>query len=353
MARFVGKHWSDALINGLGLMVLLWIVWITLDWTLLSAAGWSDSRESCGQRSGACWPFIAEKLRLIAFGTYPYGEQWRPLFGSVLLIGMVIMTGIRVVELGPRWPIRWLVGAWIGVLPGVWILMGGGLFGLDVVPTSRWNGLPVLLILAIASLAVAVVLGILLAFARARSASSMVRRCAALYVDGMRAIPMVSVLFVGVFVLPLTLPRDIHLDPMISVLVVLMCFHAAYVAEDVRAGIESIPSGQTDAGYSLGLSSYAVNRLVVLPQAMQQALPALLNTVIGAYKDTSLVLILGLFDLVATARMAFSDPLWQGHALEAYSLVGLWFFVSCAFLSWVGRRLDRRSTQLASSARHN
>lgn len=335
----------DRLLNGIGLVVLAWILWMLVDWLIVSAVGWQGDRASCLDATGACWPFWAEKWRLMLFGTYPFESHWRPMASSLLLLTLVVVTGCQCAGVAFRFSIPTLSTLWVlGCVLSVF-LMAGGLFGLSAVPTTRWNGLPVLLLLAILSLALAVPLGILLAVTRVKSQSAVVRLASAMFVDGMRAIPMVSVLFVGIFVLPLVFPRQVNLDPIWSTLLVLIVFHAAYVAEDVRAGLESVPVGQSDAALALGLTRFQVIRHVVLPQALTQALPALLNTIIGAYKDTSLVLILGLFDLVATARMAFSDPLWQRQALEAYVLVGVWFFVSCRFLSWVGRRIDQSSAR--------
>ena len=338
-------YFRDRLLNGIGLVALVWILWWAFDWLIVSAIGWGGDRASCLNATGACWPFWAEKWRLMLFGTYPFESHWRPMAASLILLTLVGVTGCQCARVIFRFSVSTLSVFWVlGCIVSV-ILMAGGIFGLSPVPTTRWNGLPVLLLLAILSLILALPLGIGLAVARVKSESAVIRIAAAVFVDGMRAIPMVSVLFVGIFVLPLVFPRQVNLDPMWSTLLVLIVFHAAYVAEDVRAGLESVPAGQSDAALALGLTRMQVIRHVVLPQALTQALPALLNTIIGAYKDTSLVLILGLFDLVATARMAFSDPLWQRQALEAYVLVGLWFFVSCRFLSWVGRRIDQSSVR--------
>lgn len=330
---------ADQLINLLGFLTLGWLCWSGMQWLLIDAIPPWQERSLCTAETGACWPFWREKFRLILFGTYPYASQWRALIASVLLVGLVIITGLSLTGRWVRLPARTMVVVWIVGLSLSMALMMGGWLGLDPVPTAKFNGLPVLLILSVGAIALAIPLGIVLAFARHRSHSATIRLCATIYIEGMRAIPMVSVLFIGIFILPLAVPKQASFDPLFATLIVLIFFHAAYVAEDVRGGLISISIGQIDAGRALGLSEFKINRLILLPQALRQALPALMNTVIGAYKDTSLVLILGLFDLVATARMAFSDPLWQGQALESYVLVGAWFFLSCAYLSWVGRHL--------------
>lgn len=329
---------STHLLNGLGLVLLAGICWMVLDWLVFSATPLGAGRAACLDQAGACWPFWQEKLRLMLFGTYPFDQQWRPLVASLLMIGLVVSTGIRLTATqGASQPL--LLTAWLTLLPLSTLLMLGGVMGLPSVPTAKLNGLPVLLLLSVGAIALALPIGVSLAMMRVHHASIIMRRAAAISIDGVRAIPMVSVLFVGIFVVPLALPQGTPFDPLWATLVVLVLFHATYVAEDVRGGLLAISHQQIDAAAALGLTPAQTKRLVLRPQAIQHALPALMNTVIGAYKDTSLVLILGLFDLVATARMAFSDPLWQGFALEAYVLVGLWFFVSCSFLSWIGRRL--------------
>lgn len=335
---------TDRVLNLLGLMVLVWLAWATFQWLVWDAIPPGQSRELCTPEVGACWPFWQEKWRLILFGTFPYESQWRALLASVLLIGLVVNTGLYLTGTLKRIHPKGVITAWVLGLCLSMGLMTGGWLGLTPIPTAKFNGLPVLLILSVGAIALAIPLGIFLAFARHRSQNASIRVAATIYIEGVRAIPMVSVLFIGIFILPLAMPKQSGFDPLIATLVVLILFHATYVAEDVRGGLQSIPKGQIDAGRALGLSEWAINRHILLPQALKQALPALMNTVIGAYKDTSLVLILGLFDLVATARMAFSDPLWQRQSFEAYVVVGLWFFISCAFLSWVGRHLKVASS---------
>jgi general L-amino acid transport system permease protein len=197
----------------------------------------------------------------------------------------------------------------------------------------------VLLFLAAFGLALSFPLGLLFALGRA-SRMRVVASAATGVIEFLRGVPMVTVLFFGVFVLPLVMPGG-RLEPLFAALVALVLFHAAYVAEDLRGGLQSVPRSQYEGALSLGLSYAQTMRLVVLPQAVRAAIPALTNTAIGGFKDTSLVVIVGLHDLMSTAKMAYNDPQWQRYALEAYVFVGALFFVLCWAVSAAGRRLER------------
>ncbi len=330
--------------------LVLAILWVVADWLVLSAVPPLADPAACAEAAGACWPFWVEKSRFILFGTYPFAEQWRPMLVSLILLGLAISTGQMAVS--GRWPdIRLFAGLWLAGMAASFVLMGGGVLGLVPVDANRWNGLPILLVLSTIALALALPVGVLLALARYQTRHRLLHRAASAYVEIMRGVPMVTLLFVGVFVLPLTLPAGTAIDPIVTVLIALVFFHAAYFAEDVRSGLLALPAGQQEAASALGLGFWQTARLVLLPQAIERAMPALVNSTIGAYKDTSLVVILGLHDLSATARMAFSDVAWGNQALEAYAFVGMWFLASCSYLSWIGRRLAARATKGRSYSR--
>ena len=328
-----------ALISLLSAILALWLGWAALSWLLIDATPPLAPAEACATRRGACWPFLVEKTRFILFGTYPFDAQWRPALVSAILCALSAFAGLQAIGRAPRIGVLPTVALWIAGLLAAFVLMSGGVFGLVPVDSTRWNGLPILLILSVVTIAVAFPLGALLALARDQATYPLMRRAAAAYIEIMRGVPMVTVLFVGIFVLPLMLPPGTAISPVSATLIALTLFHASYFAEDFRSGLQSLPAGQRESAKSLGLSYWQATALIILPQATHRCLPALLNSVIGAYKDTSLVVILGIHDLTATARMAFNDPGWRGHALEAYALVGFWFFFSCAFLSAIGRHL--------------
>lgn len=342
------RWWRDtrrqpgtAVLGLIAVALLAALALVIVDWLLIAAAPPWGTAATCAEHRGACWPFWMEKGRFILFGTYPHALHWRPALVSAILLGLSVLTGQMVV--GGRWragPL--LAGLWLVGVVASFVLMGGGRLGLVPVDATRWNGLPVLLILSTVALALAFPLGVLLALARYQTRYRLIRRITGLHVEVMRGLPMVTLLFVGAFVLPLMLPRGVGISPVMAVLVALVFFHSAYFAEDIRAGLLALPAGQAEAAAALGLGFWRGVRLVLLPQALVRALPALVNSTIGAYKDTSLIVVVGLFDLDATARMAFAEIEWGRQAFEAYVFVGAWFLLSCSYLSWIGRRLGRR-----------
>ncbi len=316
-------------------LFLLWIVPSVLSWLFFDATGFSGDEAMCRSVDGACWPFIREKARLILFGTYPYVEQWRAALASLTIIGLVAVLMLK------RLNFIKMISLWVAGTAVFVGLMLGGFLGLPEVQTVKWNGLPIFLLLSVSSLAAAFPLGVLLALARHQKNYILIRSLASGYIELIRGVPLLTVLFMGLFILPLILPKGFFIEPLIAVLVALMLFHAAYFAEDIRGGLQALPTGQFEAADSIGLQYWPKVILIVLPQTLKKSLPAILNTVIGGYKDTSLVVIVGIHDMLATAKMAYSDPGWQRYGLEAYFFVGVWYFFSCACLSAYGRHLEK------------
>jgi general L-amino acid transport system permease protein len=316
-------------------LFLLWIVPAIFSWMFIDAVGFGGDEALCRSAQGACWPFMREKARLILFGTYPYDQQWRAALASLVVIGLVGTLMFKRLKV-KHMVLLWVVGGALFVG-----LMLGHIMGLPTVQTVQWNGLPVFLLLAVFSLAAAFPLGIILALARFQNQHLLIRSLATGYIELIRGVPLLTVLFMGLFILPMIMPQGFFIEPLIAILVALMMFHAAYLAEDIRGGLQILPRGQFEAADSLGLSYRYKVLLVVLPQALKKALPAIFNTLIGAYKDTSLVVIVGIHDMLSTAKMAYSDPGWQKYGLEAYFFVGLWYFTSCWCLSAYGRHLEK------------
>ncbi len=328
----------DSIVTVCVVVFLLWIVPAIISWAFIDSVGFGGTEALCRSSQGACWPFMREKARLILFGTYPYDQQWRAALASVVVIALVGTLMLK------RLKVIWMISLW--VIGGALFvsLMLGSVMGLPTVQTVQWNGLPIFLLLAVFSVAAAFPLGIVLALARFQNQHLLIRSLATGYIELIRGIPLLTVLFMGLFILPMIMPQGFYLEPLFAILVALMMFHAAYLAEDIRGGLQILPKGQFEAADSLGLSYRYKVVFVVLPQALKKALPAIFNTLIGAYKDTSLVVIVGIHDMLSTAKMAYSDPGWQKYGLEAYVFVGIWYFVSCWCLSAYGRRLERVKT---------
>lgn len=313
---------------------LVWAIPLAVRWLFVDAVGPAGDVDACKTAAGACWAFLRVKGDVILTGTYPFDERWRAqLAAAVTLVTVAVALFWRGGFLG-------LAGLFLAACLANLALLSGGVFGLPRVDSTRWNGLPLVLFLAVFTMALALPIGVALALAR-RSRAVVVRTVAIAWIEAIRGIPMVAVLFAGVFILPLLLPPGWQVSSMISIFVVLTVFHAAYFAEDARSGLDDFDKGQIEAALAIGLTRWQTLRLVVLPQALRTALPALTNSIIGGFKDTSLVAIVGLYDLMATSRLATGDVEWQAYTTEADIVVGLFYLVTCIAVSERFRRLAR------------
>src|SRR5690606_1075234 len=282
-----------------------------VDWAFLQADFTSCARPECRKAAGACWAFIVEKHRLILFGTYPYDEQWRPLLATIILIAVIVCSGLR-----RFWNMR-LAVIWVVGLTAVAILMWGGVFGLTYVENSQWGGLPLTLILSTFGIAFAFPIGVLLALGR-RSRMPAIKALCVVYIELIRGVPLISLLFMSSVMLPLFLPVGVSFDRLLRAQIAIILFAAAYVAETVRGGLQAMPRGQYEGAAALGLSNWQPMRRIVLPQALRIVIPPLVGIFIVLFKDTSLVVVIGIFDLTTAAKVALSDPAWRGFGVEAY-----------------------------------
>jgi general L-amino acid transport system permease protein len=302
-------------------------------WVLIDAI-WSAPNGQACHGEGACWAFIAEKARFILFGRFPYTEHWRPLFVVVIFIAMILASCDRRLW-GRRLGLLWFAG-----LGAVAVLMWGGVLGMTYVDTELWSGLPLTLILAVVGVALAFPFAILLALGR-RSQLPAVRMVSIAYIELVRGVPLITVLFMASIMLPLFLPTGFTIDKLLRAQVAFILFAAAYLAEVIRGGLQAIPKGQIEAASALGLGYWQRTRLIVLPQALAMVIPPLVNNFIGGFKNTSLVIIIGLFDLLGTANAALTDPNWQGFAAEAYVFTAAIYFCFCFFMSRYSQMLER------------
>ena len=319
----------------LALVVLIgWIGWEFLDWAFINAV-WRPDPKACRAAQGACWGFVAEKHRFMFFGPYPYAEQWRPAVATLLLIGLWIFSSLK-----SNWRPR-LVPIWGVGLIVIGVLMWGGVLGLPHVENERWGGLILTLLLSTFGLAFAFPLSILLALGR-RSELPVIRMLCVGYIELIRGVPLISVLFMASVMLPLFLPGGVSIDKLLRAQIALILFAAAYLAEVVRGGLQAIPRTQYEMADALGLNYFQKVIHVVLPQALRIAVPPLVSTCIGFFKDTSLVVVIGLFDLLQAAKVSLQDPDWSGFGVEAYLSVSLVYFVFCYAMSRYARTLEAR-----------
>jgi general L-amino acid transport system permease protein len=323
LARMFGTPLNGAL-SVVFLGSFLWVLPGLVRWLILDAAFLPAEPRTCQAAAGACWSFVIAKSGQILFGIYPPDERWRPGLACMLILGLLGWS-VRPTSWNGR-----LALLWVATLALVIWLMGGG-FGLASVPTSSWGGLPVTLILTVAAIGIAFPLSIVLALGR-RSDMPVVSVLCVLFIETVRGLPLLSILFVASIMLPLFVPEALLPDKFVRALIALTLFASAYLAEVIRGGLQAVPRGQYEGAKALGLGYWRMQRLVILPQAIRIVIPALANTIIVMIKNTSLVLVVGLFDLISSGKAALSDPAWPSPSTETYLFIGaIYFALSFAF----------------------
>ncbi|MBK9137061.1 MAG: amino acid ABC transporter permease [Betaproteobacteria bacterium] len=327
--------WLTSLMTLAVLALAAWALPPLFGWSVWHATAVPDNalcREIHG--TGACWGVVAEKGRLIVFGRYPFEEQWRPLVACGLLVGLLAASGLRTF-----WRPA-LALAWVAVFAAFFVLMRGGILGLTPVETARWGGLPLTLLLSAVSLVVAFPLAVLVALGR-QSHLPAIRTICVLYVELIRGVPLISVLFMASFILPLFMPQGTTIDVLARVLIGMTLFTAAYLAEVIRGGLQALPKGQVEAAQALGMTYWQTQRKIVLPQALRLVVPAIVNTFIGAFKDTSLVTIVSLYDLTGAVQLALGDADWRKFFIEGQLFAAAIYFVACFAMSRYSRWLEQ------------
>jgi general L-amino acid transport system permease protein len=337
--RWLRENLFSSWPSALATLAILWLACTLVppfvSWAVVDAV-WSapDSGPCRAAGAGACWALIAEKHRFILFGTYPYEQHWRPALGIVVLIALYALSALR------RFWRPQLALAWLGGLTLIGVLMWGGVPGLPYVENERWGGLMLTLLLATFGIAIAFPVSIVLALGR-RSGLPAVRALSVAWIELVRGVPLISLLFMASVMLPLFLPAGVTIDKLLRALIAMIVFAAAYLAEVVRGGLQAVPHGQEEAADALGLPYWRKTLLVVLPQALRIAIPPLVNTFIAFFKDTSLVVIIGLFDLLTSIKVALTEPAWTGFGVEAYLFASLVYFAFCAAMSRYSQNLER------------
>ena len=325
--------WFNSILTLVTLYVLGKIIPPFIRWAFVESL-WFSTGDACRGAEGACWSVIPNNIRFILFGFFPYELQWRPLVAMILLVGLLFYSRDR-----KHWK-KSLAYAWAAGLVIMGLLMKGGLFGLDVVETSQWGGLPLTLMLSVFGLTAAYPLGVILALGR-QSQMPAVKILCIIYIEMIRGVPLITLLFMSSIVFPLFLPEGVTVNVILRAQVAIIMFTAAYIAEVVRGGLQGMSKGQYEAAESLGLNYYQTMRLVILPQALKIVIPPTVSQLISALKDTSLVVIIALYDLLKTTQSVLSDPNWMAFSSEAYIFVALIYFCLCYFMSSYCRRLEK------------
>lgn len=320
-------------------LLCLYVVWrISLplvDWLLVEANWHGTSRADCTS-AGACWVFIRARFAQFMYGQYPVPERWRVDLLGLLTLGVIVALSWRRLPRRRHAAIIALL-----VLPplGIWLLYGG--FGLGIVETREWGGLMLTLFLAIYAGLIAIPLGILLALGR-QSRLPVIRFASIVFIEFWRGVPIIAVIFLASLLLPLIMPSGVNVDRLARAVLGLAFVIAAYMAEAVRGGLQALPEGQVEAAQALGLGYWRITRLIVLPQALRIALPAMTNEFIALFKNTTLVLIVSIFDLLGIAQASLADPAWVGMNMEAYVFAGAIYWFTCFGLSQWSRSREKR-----------
>lgn len=316
--------------------LMLYIAWKLFDWAILSAVWSADNAALCAEATGACWSVIDARHRLILFGLYPFDEHWRSTLACLAIIATVVLSCIP-----GFWRMGRLVSLWIVGFGFYVMLMDGRLIGQAHVTTDQWGGLALTLFMFSSVVLLGMPMGLLLALAR-RSNLPIVRGAASLLIDFIRSLPLLTTLFAAAIVIPLLLPDWLNGDKIWRVIVGFALFFACYQAEVFRGGFQAIPKGQFEAGKALGLTAWQTLSRIVLPQVFRHALPSTINMVVVTFKETAIVIIIGFFDILASANAAFGTVDWAPYYIEVYAFVGAIYWIFIFSLSQYGEYLKAR-----------
>jgi general L-amino acid transport system permease protein len=327
----------------LSVLLLYWIFVPLLNFTVFNAVWTGADREACIITDarpvvGACWPFVAERLQYFIYGSYPVEERWRPTLFFVLLLVSVIWV-LRLTA--PRRDLGMMFAFVFTPLVSWWLLSGG--WGLTPVPTNLWGGILISLLVAAVGIVFSLPFGILLALGR-RSKMPAVKLASVILIEFVRGVPFITVLFMASNMLPLFVPEQYAPDKLLRALIAAAIFASAYMAEVVRAGLQALPKGQYEGAMAMGLGYWQMMRLIILPQALKVTIPNIVNTYIGLFKDTTLVVVVGLFDFLKTIEAARIDPKWAAPTTSAtgYMFAAIFYFICCYLMSRYARATEER-----------
>jgi len=330
----------DTILSIVGITVALLIIIPLVKWALIDATWVGDNREACAANTaGACWAFIHANIGQFIYGRYPDPERWRVNLFFLLLVAGIVPMAI------PSAPFKQLNLLYIFIIFPVvsGLLLVGGFAGLPEVDTEVWGGLFLTLVVSYVGMALSLPFGILLALGR-RSEMPGVRAVCVAIIEVARGVPLITVLFMASVMLPLFLPEGVNFDKLLRALIGVSLFASAYMAEVIRGGLQAVPKGQYEGAKAMGLNYWQMTRLIILPQAIRIVIPGIVNTFIGLFKDTSLVYIISIFELLSTIRNSLADPVWATSTTPgtglAFAAAVFWIF--CFGMSQYSQYTERR-----------
>ena len=330
------SNWLDAVLS---LVFGLFIIWVTVklvDWAILDAVWRVKNREQCGQSGGACWAVIEDRGRLILFGLYPYEEQWRSTIACLTVIATIALSCLPTFWSVWRLPLLWVIGFGLFVL-----LMRGGFAGLSLVTSEQWGGLSLTIFIFSAVFVIGMPLAVIFALAR-QSSLPIIAHGTGLFIDLVRSLPLLTILFAAAVVVPLLLPEWLHGNKLMRVVIAFAIFFGVYQAEIIRAGLQATPAGQAEAATALGMPYWSRVVDILLPQAFRNTLPSTINQAVITFKETSIVTIIGFFEVMASGNAAIGTGEWGAQFVEVYVFLALIYFVFVFGLSRYGAWLEDR-----------
>jgi general L-amino acid transport system permease protein len=328
---------TNTILTLLSIYLLYLILPGILNYFIFDAVVNASSRAECAELgSGACWAFIGDRFSVFIYGFYPDELRWRPNLTFILLIVALIPV------LYDNTPFR-KYGLYFSLAFPIIaaILMVGGVFGLEAVDTRLFGGVLLTIIIGVTGITFSLPLGIVLALGRYSNLPAIKVVCT-VFIEFIRGVPLITLLFVASTMLSYFLPPGTNFDLLLRVLIMVTLFASAYMAEVIRGGLQSLPKGQFEAADAMGLKYWQTMRLIILPQALKISIPGIVNTFIGLYKDTTLVIVIGMLDVLGVAKSAVSDPVWNGLSVEIYVFVAAFFFVCCFGMSRYSMYLENK-----------
>jgi len=339
---------KDVVLTVIAVIVLALLIPPAINWLFIQASWFGSDRSVCATVvqggiqpdgwKGACWAFVKDRFVQFLFGRFPLDERWRPILVTIMLIALLVPM------LMPKVPRKGLNALLLFIVFPIvaFLLLHGNVFGLERVETPLWGGLMVTLILSFVGIGVSFPLGILLALGR-RSKMPVIKTLCVTFIEVIRGVPLITVLFMANVMLPLFLPTGWTIDNFLRALVAVALFASAYMAEVIRGGLQAIPKGQSEGADSLGLGYWQKMRLIILPQAIKLVIPGIVNTFIGLFKDTSLVSIIGMFDLLNIIRLNFTDTTWITPVTPITGLIfaGMIYWIFCFSMSRYSAFMER------------
>ena len=340
----LNKHINTNNFNAiLSLFIIFVIIKSTppiLSWFVIDASFAGDSKDVCAG-SGACWTYIKVWMRRFMYGMYPNAEQWR-INLSFIALALLGMAGY----FAPDKLKKYLTLYYVVIYPiiafiFIYFLISGGAFGLNWVETGAWGGLSLTFIISFFCLIFCFPIGMAFALGR-RSGFPLIRYISIGFIEFWRGVPLITVLFMSAVMFPMFLPQDFFIDKLVRAIIAISLFEAAYVAEVIRGGLQALPRGQYEAAKSLGMGYWKMHIFVILPQALKLVIPGIANTFLALVKDTPLIFVVGLLEIVGMLNLAKTNPKWLGFAMEGYVFAAIIFWIICYAMSKYSYNLEQK-----------